>query len=821
MPPLIDQTLDGYRIIEQIGLGGMATVFKAYQSSMDRYVALKIISTHLAQDSTFVQRFQQEARVIAKLEHAHILPVYDHGEDEGYLYLVMRFAEGGTLMDRLKQGPLSLDQSRQVVLQAGPALEYAHRMGVIHRDFKPSNVLIDSQGDCYLADFGIAKMVEGPVGLTGSGAIGTPHYMAPEQGQALEVDHRADIYAMGIVIYQMVTGQVPFQADTPFAVVMKHLTEAPPSPRIIKPELPEAVEWVIYNALAKKPAERYQSMGELVAAFDQAVRGSPTEAPTAASLPLAVSTPAAVQDARTLLSADTPTPAPVPVWRRWLGRQSPWWLVAAASMLLLLVLAWGMFSQLPDGMGISGQQAPPDENTLSTQVAATLYAGQTAQARNFTPTPTTTASHTPSPSATSSPTLSPTPTASPSPTLLPDAVINAERSEVRAGPGADYETIGQVQQGDVLQVIGRNASGDWLAVVTPNGVPGWISILQLRINIALEQVAVAAIPPTATPIVVSTPTPTPPPTPTHTPAAVETTATPSPSQPSLYGKLAFSLPQSVNYKVYVVEVDSASPTELYASIGHARQPALSHDGKWLLVNSTGGGMDAIARLTSEGHQATLVTCAATTAESGRPIWSPDDRFIAFDGLGVDTANPQIYIHRLDEIDCELGDNRLLVEGGLASDANGLHPLWGPDERIYFRSCSTWDPQGAGDCGLWSVRQDGSDLRQLTDNVHHLPTDVNNERLLFMFNDGGNWDIYSISPTGASLQNLSGQSSIDAWGTLSPDGRSIAFLSNRSGRWAIWLMNVDGSNPRQWLPLDSAWGEVDTGRIGQERMSWSR
>jgi len=175
MANLIGQTLGGYRIVEQIGLGGMATVFKAYQPSIDRYVALKLLSTHLTQDPTFVKRFRQEAKVIARLEHARILPVYDHGEQDGYLYLVMRFVEAGTLkerMQRIERAPLPLEETRRVVTQVGSALAYALQRGVIHRDLKPSNILIDPQGDCYLTDFGIAKMVEGALGLTGSGISG-------------------------------------------------------------------------------------------------------------------------------------------------------------------------------------------------------------------------------------------------------------------------------------------------------------------------------------------------------------------------------------------------------------------------------------------------------------------------------------------------------------------------------------------------------------------------------------------------------------------------------------------------------------------------
>jgi photosystem II stability/assembly factor-like uncharacterized protein/predicted Ser/Thr protein kinase len=345
MPELIGKTLGSYRIVEQIGLGGMATVFKAYQPSMDRYVAFKVISTHLAQDPTFVKRFQQEAKVIAKLEHLHILPVYDHGEQDGYLYLVMRFIEAGTLKDRMAGGPLSLDEARRVVDQVGSALEHAHQQSVVHRDLKPSNVLIDSQGDCYLTDFGIAKMVEGTLGLTGSGVLGTPHYMAPEQSQSLKVDHRADVYAMGVVIYEMVTGQVPFDAETPFAVVMKHISEPLPLPRSVKPDLPETVERVILKALAKNPADRYQSMRDLVTAFDQAVAAAPAEAHAATTPPRVAPMPTVVEE-----EVKAPPPAAIPARRRRVTAKRSC-LVAAglallSSMMVVLVLAAVILSRM-------------------------------------------------------------------------------------------------------------------------------------------------------------------------------------------------------------------------------------------------------------------------------------------------------------------------------------------------------------------------------------------------------------------------------------------------------------------------------------------
>lgn len=417
MSNLIGKTLGPYRIIEQIGLGGMATVFKAYQPSMERYVALKVLSTHLSQTPTFVKRFQQEAKVIAKLEHLHILPVYDHGEEDDYLYLVMRFIEAGTLKDRLLRGALSLEETRRVVNQIGSALEYAHQLGVIHRDLKPSNILIDHQGDCYLTDFGIAKMVEGSLNLTGSNVIGTPQYMAPEQGESVKVDERADIYAMGVVIYEMVTGRLPFDAETPFAVVMKHLTEPLPLPRSLRPDLPEEVERVILRALAKHPADRYQTMRDLVTAFDQATQAAPADARAAAPAPLATG------EASAATGTSSTGPIPTQPLRVTLP---PLWIVAAAGLgLLVLVVAGLILSQVPGQVTISGGQVqvvlsteivtPPGEGMI---LATPTAVKATIAAPGPTSTSTATAITTPTPTPT------PTPTATSTPIPLPPGYVS-------------------------------------------------------------------------------------------------------------------------------------------------------------------------------------------------------------------------------------------------------------------------------------------------------------------------------------------------------------------------------------------------------------
>ncbi len=355
MNPYIGKTLGSYQLVEQIGQGGMATVFKAYQPSMDRYVAVKILPSHFTQDATFVARFTQEARVLARLEHPHILPVYDYGEQEGVTYLVMRYIEAGTLHDLIAQrGTLTLHEIAHLLGQVGRALGYAHEQGVIHRDIKPSNVLIDPQGNAFLTDFGIAKIVAGTANYTGTGAvIGTPAYMAPEQGLGKPLDARCDIYALGVMLYEMVTGQVPFNAETPLAVMMKHVYDPLPLPRSFRPDIPEVIERIILKALAKLPEDRFQSAVEMVETLERAVDGLPTEVslppipggPTAV-IPLPVPSPpealpAAPASMSTPALPSAPSPAPEATTEPVLTRKKrPFpWLPVAGGVVGLLILA--------------------------------------------------------------------------------------------------------------------------------------------------------------------------------------------------------------------------------------------------------------------------------------------------------------------------------------------------------------------------------------------------------------------------------------------------------------------------------------------------
>ncbi len=298
-----------YRIVEPLGRGGMASVYKAYEPRLDRYVALKVLPREFLHDPGFAQRFREEARLVAKLEHPAIVPIYayDIEEAEGIPWMAMRLVPGGSLSELIRRERLPLARSVALLRGVADALDYAHAMKVVHRDVKPQNVLLDESSRVYLADFGIGRMLESSGGLTGTGMIvGTPQYMAPEQATTSKVGPPADVYALGIVAYEMFTGRVPFAADTPLAVMMKHVQEPLPLP---PPELvPEPLLRALLKATSKKPEDRWPTAGAFVEALagGLAASASPGTAAAAATATLQAVRPAAP----TVVPAETARPVP-------------------------------------------------------------------------------------------------------------------------------------------------------------------------------------------------------------------------------------------------------------------------------------------------------------------------------------------------------------------------------------------------------------------------------------------------------------------------------------------------------------------------------
>lgn len=361
------QTIGAYRIINQIGQGGMATVYKAYHAAMDRYVALKVLPRQFMESKEFIGRFQQEARLIANLEHPHILPVHDFGEYQGTLYFVMRFLDAGTLKERIQKG-LTLHEVDELFTQLAEALGYAHEKGIIHRDIKPSNALVDARGNLFLTDFGIAKLLESSANLTATGALtGTPAYMSPEQAQGKKVDLRTDIYSLGIVLYEMVTGRVPFEAETPWAVVLKQIQEPLPLPSQVKPDIPFSIERIILKALAKEPEDRFADTAEFLAAWKQAFqevqRGITTLHPPeqkASPLP------------QTIATASPPLAQPTTT------RKLPVAWIVGGAVLMLIVVAALVLPQLRSADGSTPTPLPNTETQPETAVSLNLPLGWTS-----------------------------------------------------------------------------------------------------------------------------------------------------------------------------------------------------------------------------------------------------------------------------------------------------------------------------------------------------------------------------------------------------------------------------------------------------------
>jgi serine/threonine protein kinase len=274
MSGLIGHSLGHYRLIEEVGRGGMATVCRAIDTRSNTEVAIKVLSPTISGDNRFVRRFKREGSLLAGLKHPNIVPILGYGDSKGMAYMVMPFIKGDSLQDRLERGKISKKERERWITQIADALMFAHKQGIIHRDVKPSNVMIDKSGNALLTDFGLAREVEGSNTLTGSMLLGTPAYMAPEQGRGDPVDARSDQYSFGVILYQLLTGKLPFEADSPMGTVLKHIQEPVPRPTRYVSDMSPALERVILKCLAKDPEYRYPSVGAFYEAYRAARDGA-------------------------------------------------------------------------------------------------------------------------------------------------------------------------------------------------------------------------------------------------------------------------------------------------------------------------------------------------------------------------------------------------------------------------------------------------------------------------------------------------------------------------------------------------------------------
>lgn len=428
--------IDRYELLEELGRGGMAQVYRARDTRIQRQVAIKLLPREYMHDANFKARFEREAQTIAALEHPAIVPIHDYGEHEGQPYLVMRYMAGGSLADLIRKGPMSVYEAATVLGRIGSALDYAHGRGVVHRDLKPANVMFDEAGHAYLSDFGIARLADATVTLTKSGVfIGTPAYMSPEQIQGdLELDGRSDVYALGIILFEMLSGQQPYSADTPAKVMMKHVLDPVPQFRDLDPELLPDANRIVEHALAKDREERYSAALELAGEV-AALAGESAADTVHAAVPAARLTGAGVPDAA----------RPMRIFGS----------VPAATWIVLGVLALGTIgtgSAL--ALGAIGWQAPTPDEAIAVAVD--------------------TATHTPSPPPTGTPTRTPTPQHSP--TDGPEWATVEQDAACRTGPGTEYDIAGYLTAGQAALSFGVDPLGEWWWIQYPSGsLSCWVS----------------------------------------------------------------------------------------------------------------------------------------------------------------------------------------------------------------------------------------------------------------------------------------------------------------------------------------------------------
>ncbi|MDX1521859.1 MAG: protein kinase, partial [Anaerolineae bacterium] len=573
MANLVGKTVDRYRIVAKLGRGGMAEVYKAYQPGLDRYVAIKVMLGHMDDDPDFVRRFGREARNVGNLRHPNIVQAYDFANEQGLYFMVMEYIDGPTLKEEIRarkkaNKPFDLKEVAIVFTALCNAVDYAHKNKMIHRDIKPANVMITRDGQVVLTDFGIVRQM-GATQHTATGALtGTPAYMSPEQGQGKKATEQSDIYALGVMLYEMVTGVVPFDAETPFAVIMKHVSEPLPLPTKKNPDLPPPVEQVILKTMSKKPEDRYQTAGELAKALRDAVEISyselgkplqivapppkvtdidhPTGPITAQERAATMGVPAGGATAVSMEEAtvaSTPPPVAVPPAQKPLPMMP---IFIGAGGLIVLLIVGGIFwfsgdDSASNGTTVAGGGTTPTVETVVTDIPP------------------------PDPTDTPPPTQTPTPI----PPGTPQAIVIADDAiEVRDGPGEEYRLLGLLPVGAEAEIVGRDREGAWWQVQTSlsGGTIGWIAA---EFTEARDTASVPiALVPTITPTPIEAPTeePTPEDSPTPEPTATQVSS-PTPDAPA-----------ATNTAV----PPTAAPTEPPA-------PAVSVSGKLAFPVDNGGG----------------------------------------------------------------------------------------------------------------------------------------------------------------------------------------------------------------------------------------
>ena len=655
---LLGKQLGRYHLLERLGEGGMAVVYKALDTSLERHVAVKVILPYQEHSAQFLARFKREARALARLSHPNILKIFDYGEFDGHPYLVMEYIRGGSLKDWLHGKSIPWQKGAQILAQVARALEAAHAEGIIHRDVKPANILMANGKDPLLSDFGIAKLIEGSsetTDLTGTGVgIGTPDYMAPEQAIGI-VDERSDVYALGVILYQIVTGKLPFEADTPLAVLLKKSTEPLPRPREYVPHIPTDVENTVIKALARDPQNRYQTMGDFARALERLSSKGDTLETVSTEVEPELPTGDVLIGSRLLklIQERFPTSA------------ASWLIVAGVGILCALAIAAGVFL----APAILPHYTPTDDAAALTEPPASLIE---APLTSPTPDPLSSAPATATPPATSAPSTTGAQwiafnsrmdgdadiylvdidgknltrlTSSSAHDLYPSWSPDGKRIVYQTNEGEDQEiAIIDIATKKVTRIT-NNTCNDWSPVWSPAG--DWIAfysdcdgdrnIYKMRTDgSALTRL-------------------------TSTSGSYSWFPAWSPD-----GKrITFSSNRSGKYHIYVMNADGSKVRELAEGCISYFSP----DGKQILYGVYCNDTDDLFLMNADGSEPTALTDGY---ECKNATWSPDGTKIVFQLSKTTKDGPfALYIMSLDKP--QKSDWTLLAD----YDVNGGSPVWQP------------------------------------------------------------------------------------------------------------------------------------------------
>ncbi|MDJ0754871.1 MAG: protein kinase [Ardenticatenaceae bacterium] len=694
MQDLIDQQIGHYLIEELIGKGGIAKVYKAYDERFKRHVAIKILNRHELDIELVKERFEQEAQIIAALEHHAIVPVYDFSEHEGRPFIVMRLMRGGSLRDRLVNGPLTIGTAAHIFERLCSSLDRAHDSGIIHRDIKPANILFDSDDVAFLADFGMARFTQ----LTISGMIiGSPHYMSPEQSKGMRLDRRSDVYQLGVVLYEMLTGRIPFDGESIDSVLYQHVHEPPTPMRELIPELPQEIDLLVQQALAKDRDERLSSAGELakrLRALSDAV-GASTVLPISNIFDeddLSTS-PSPSQSALADTLRDTPTPSALFSARS----RFPWSLLAGVFVGLvtvsLVIGGWFLFD-MPGRLGLEAfGENIPELAAVEAETAATPTARAEVAISDDPPeeveAPTSTVD------VTTLLTLEPS-----LPAVETESVFVVSAAEIAAATGATGLSFGsspindqasdltfdifhwgfggnQVEQLTTIEVddlrpvwspdrqslVYHSKRGNWeIYVVDENGGN--------RVNITESQ-------------------------------GNDTFPVWTPD-----GRIIFQSDRNGGqFDLYIVDRDGENLERLTNSGQDDTAPTVSADGLLAYVSQI-GAVDQIMVMDLETGLSNQITFDERYGAYA-PAWSPNGRKIAF--WSNRGNGPKIYVMN--------ADGSLPIVLTDISDS-AFFPYWSPngDWIVFHRAMSSEDDRDNSELvnrDLWMVRADGSELMRLT------------------------------------------------------------------------------------------------------------